>query len=283
MGRVRSESLAVSIDPRLAADQGSFPSHVLQTRAAELAAALAPLPLEERLLRMRREVHGAIIFTTSFGLEDQLILHALRQHPIDVEIVTLDTGRLFPQTHDVWMESERRYGVRIRSLYPQTDAVEALVAAQGINGFFHSRDARVACCHVRKVEPLNRALAGAAAWITGIRSGQSQARRDVGLVHVDWDRGILKFNPLFDWTREAVVSFTREHDVPVNALHAQGFASIGCAPCTRAIAPGENERAGRWWWEEDGKKECGLHERGAGRAMLETVQGTVQDNVQARS
>jgi phosphoadenosine phosphosulfate reductase len=193
------------------------------------------------------------VFTTSFGLEDQVILHALRQHQIDVEIVTLDTGRLFPETHDVWMESEQRYGIRIRSIYPEHAAVEALVAAQGINGFFHSRDARVACCHVRKVEPLNRALAGAAAWITGLRSDQSDARRDVGLVNVDWDRGILKFNPLFDWAREAVLSFTRERDVPVNALHAKGFASIGCAPCTRAIAPGESERAGRWWWEEDGK------------------------------
>jgi phosphoadenosine phosphosulfate reductase len=241
-------------------------------RATELAATLAPLPLDQRLLQMRREVRGPIVFTTSFGLEDQVILHALRQHQIDAEIVTLDTGRLFPETYEVWMESERRYGVRIRSIHPQTAALEALVAEQGINGFFHSRDARVACCHVRKVEPLNRALAGAAAWITGIRSGQSDARRDVGLVSTDRDRGILKFNPVFDWTREMVLSFTRERDVPVNALHAKGFASIGCAPCTRAIAPGERERAGRWWWEEDGKKECGLHERRVGRAALDTVQ-----------
>ncbi len=272
MGRVNSEAVAVSIDARSTAAGDPFPLPALQARAAELAAALAPLPLDQRLLRMCREVHRSIVFTTSFGLEDQLILHVLRQHPIDVEIVTLDTGRLFPQTHEVWMESERRYGVRIRSVYPQTAAVEAVVAAQGINGFFHSRDARVACCHVRKVEPLNRALVGAAAWITGIRAGQSEARRDVGLVNVDWDRGILKFNPLFDWTREAVLSFTQEHDVPVNALHAKGFASIGCAPCTRAVTPGENERAGRWWWEDDGKKECGLHERRRGNAILETAQ-----------
>jgi phosphoadenosine phosphosulfate reductase len=271
MGRARSESIAVSIDTRSAAADDRLPADELQARATELAAALAPLPLDQRLLRLRREVCGSIVFATSFGLEDQLILHALLQHPVDVEIITLDTGRLFPQTHDVWMESERRYGVRIRSVYPQTAAVEGLVAAQGINGFLHSRDARLACCHVRKVEPLNRALAGAAAWITGIRAGQSEARREAGLVNVDWDRGILKFNPLFDWTREAVLSFTRDHDVPVNALHAEGFTSIGCAPCTRAIAPGESERAGRWWWEEDGKKECGLHERGAGRAILETV------------
>ena len=253
MGRARSESLAVSIDTRSTAADDRIPLDALQTRATELAAVLAPLPLEQRLLRMRREVLGSIVFTTSFGLEDQLILHALRQHPVDVEIVTLDTGRLFPQTHDVWMESERRYGIRIRSVYPQTAAVEALVAAQGVNGFFHSRDARVACCQVRKVEPLNRALAGAAAWITGIRAAQSEARRDVALVNVDWDRGILKFNPLFDWTREAVLNFTREHDVPVNALHAQGFASIGCAPCTQ---PGSG-RDGRWAGTE--KTECGIH------------------------
>jgi phosphoadenosine phosphosulfate reductase len=272
MGTVRSKSIAASIDTRSPSAVDPFPLKELQMQATELAAALAPLPLDQRLLRMRREVRGPIVFTTSFGLEDQVILHALRQHQIDAEIVTLDTGRLFAETHEVWMESERRYGIRIRSIYPQHAALEALVAAQGINGFFHSREARVACCHVRKVEPLNRALAGAAAWVTGIRSDQSEARRDLGLVNVDWDRSLLKFNPVFDWRREAVLSFIRERDVPINALHAKGFASIGCAPCTRAIAPGERERAGRWWWEEDGKKECGLHERRLGHAVLDTVQ-----------
>jgi phosphoadenosine phosphosulfate reductase len=273
MARVRSKPIAAP-DRALPSAREPLPLDELRTRSTALAAALAPLPLDQRLQFLRREVRGPIVFTTSFGLEDQVILHALRQHQIDVEIVTLDTGRLFPETHDVWMESEQRYGIRIRSIYPRHAAVEALVAAQGINGFFHSRDARVACCHVRKVEPLNRALAGAAAWVTGLRSDQSDARRDVGLVNVDWDRGILKFNPLFDWTREAVLSFAREGDVPVNALHAKGFASIGCAPCTRAIAPGENERAGRWWWEEDGKKECGLHERHRAPAALDIAQAT---------
>jgi phosphoadenosine phosphosulfate reductase len=273
MERVCSKPIA-ALDTPLPSAREPLPSDELRTRSTALAAALAPLPLDQRLRLMRREVRGPIVFTTSFGLEDQVILHALQQHQIDVEIVTLDTGRLFPETHNVWMESEQRYGIRIRSIYPEHAAVEALVAAQGTNGFFHSRDARVACCHVCKVEPLNRALAGATAWITGLRSGQSDARRDVGLVNVDWDRGILKFNPLFDWTREAVLSFTRERDVPVNALHAKGFTSIGCAPCTRAIAPGESERAGRWWWEEDGKKECGLHERHRARATLDIAQAT---------
>jgi phosphoadenosine phosphosulfate reductase len=272
MGSARSQPIATGIDARLPSARDSSRSNDLRTQATDLAIALAPLPLDQRLARMRRDVRGRIVFTTSFGLEDQVVLHVLRQHQIDVDIVTLDTGRLFPETHDLWVESERRYDVRIHAIYPQHAAVEALVAAQGTNGFFHSRDARLGCCHVRKVEPLNRALAGAAAWITGIRSGQSDARRDVGLVSVDWDREILKFSPVFDWTREAVLSFTRERDVPVNPLHAKGFASIGCAPCTRAIAPGELERAGRWWWEEDGKKKCGLHERHLGRAAAEIAQ-----------
>jgi phosphoadenosine phosphosulfate reductase len=246
----------------------------LAQRASRLEALLASLSPAERLARFRGETDGRIVFTTSFGLEDQVILHLIAEHAIDIEIATLDTGRLFRETYELWAETERRYGRRIRAIYPQNQSLEALVEKQGISGFYASRDARLACCHVRKVEPLNRALAGATAWITGLRSGQSDARRDVGLVNVDWDRGILKFNPLFDWTREAVLSFTRERDVPVNALHAKGFTSIGCAPCTRAIAPGESERAGRWWWEEDGKKECGLHERHRARATLDIAQAT---------
>jgi phosphoadenosine phosphosulfate reductase len=238
----------------------------LRSHAAELAFALAPLPIEQRLLHIRRAIRGRVVFTTSFGLEDQLILHVLRESEIDVEVVTLDTGRLFPETYDLWAKSECRYSVRIRAIYPQHVGLELLIAAQGINGFYNSIDARKACCHIRKVEPLNRALAGAAAWITGIRSGQSDARRDAGPVEVDPDRFTLKFNPLFDWTRQAVLNFIKARDVPVNSLHAKGFASIGCAPCTRAIGPNEAERAGRWWWEENGKKECGLHERPHERA-----------------
>jgi len=144
-------------------------------------------------------------------------------------------------------------------MVPQTDRLEALVAEQGINGFYHSREARVSCCHVRKVEPLNRALAGAQGWITGLRADQSNNRSNIALVSVDAERNLLKLSPLADWTRDAVLAYAAAHDVPVNPLHAKGFASIGCAPCTRAIAPGEPERAGRWWWEQEDKKECGLH------------------------
>ncbi len=198
------------------------------------------------------------MFTTSFGLEDQVILHLIAEHAIDIEIATLDTGRLFRESYELWAETERRYDRRIRAIYPQNESLEALVEKHGINGFYDSRDARLACCHVRKVEPLNRALAGAAAWVVGLRADQSSQREATKLVAVD-ERRLLKLSPLFDWTREAVQTFVAANKVPVNPLHAAGFASIGCAPCTRAIALGEPERAGRWWWEDDNKKECGLH------------------------
>jgi phosphoadenosine phosphosulfate reductase len=215
----------------------------------------------ERLSAFRREVDGKIVFTTSFGLEDQVIAHLLCEHGIDIDITTLDTGRLFPETYDLWAETERRYGIRIRAIYPRTADLKALVARQGINGFYESREARLSCCHVRKVEPLDRALADAAGWIAGLRADQSNHRQDMALVTADGDRNLFKLSPLFDWTRDAVLGFATANDVPINLLHAKGFASIGCAPCTRAVAPGEPERAGRWWWEDEGKKECGLHPR----------------------
>jgi phosphoadenosine phosphosulfate reductase len=219
----------------------------------------AELSPAERIAQLRRETAGRIVFTTSFGLEDQAILHLLSERDNDIEVVTLDTGRLFPETHTLWAEVEHRYGRRIRGVYPRHDDLEALVERQGINGFYETHEARTACCYVRKVEPLNRALAGARGWIAGLRADQSAQRRDMALVAADADRGLIKLNPFFDWTREEVLAFISANNVPINPLHAKGFASIGCAPCSRAIAPGEPERAGRWWWEEKGKKECGLH------------------------
>ena len=201
---------------------------------------------------------GKIVFTTSFGLEDQVITHLLHDRGIALDIVTLDTGRQFPETYDLWAETERRYDIRIRAFYPDQTALEALLEKQGINGFYESRQARTACCHVRKVVPLNRALSEARAWITGLRADQSAHRQDMALLTQDAARQLIKLNPLFDQTRDQVMAFATANAVPINALHAKGFASIGCAPCTRAIAPGEPERAGRWWWEEE-KKECGLH------------------------
>jgi phosphoadenosine phosphosulfate reductase len=231
----------------------------LIARADALGRTLWELDVTRRLTGFRREVDGAIVFTTSFGLEDQVVLHHICEAGLDIDVVTLDTGRLFPDTYATWEETEQRYGRRIRAIYPQHTALEALVAAQGVNGFYGSRDARIACCDVRKVEPLNRALAGASGWITGLRADQSEHRRRSGLVDVDPQRGILKLNPLIDWSREATQAFALANLVPTNPLHQRGFASIGCAPCTRAVRPGEPERSGRWWWEDETKKECGLH------------------------
>jgi phosphoadenosine phosphosulfate reductase len=230
----------------------------LAEQAARLNGVLNDSPAGERLARFRDEVGGKVVFTTSFGLEGQVILHLIAEGRLDIDIVTLDTGRLFRETYELWAETERRYGRRIRVIYPRQDHLETLVEKHGINGFYDSRDARLACCRARKVEPLGSALAGAAAWIVGLRANQSSQRANTKLVTVD-ERKVLKFSPLFDWTREAVHAFAIANEVPISPLHAKFFASIGCAPCTRAVMPGEAERAGRWWWEADDKKECGLH------------------------
>lgn len=220
-----------------------------------------------RLHELRREVSGRIVFTTSFGLEDQLIAHHVFQQELAIDVVTLDTGRLFPSTYKLWQETEERYGVRIRSYHPDAEAVAAMVADAGINGFYHSKDARLACCAVRKVEPLARALDGAAAWVTGLRADQSGQRASVPFTAWDEERGLLKAAPLFDRTRSEVAAECEALGVPVNELHARGFMSIGCEPCTRAVRPGEPERAGRWWWEDDAAKECGLHVGADGRLI----------------
>jgi phosphoadenylyl-sulfate reductase (thioredoxin) len=234
-------------------------SPALAARAASLDRALAGLSLAERLAAIREGLDGAIVFTTSFGLEDQVILHHICDAGLDIDVVTLDTGRLFPETYTVWEESERRYGRRIRAIFPHRAALEDLISAQGINGFYYAKQARIACCDVRKVEPLKRALAGAQGWITGLRADQSADRAKVGFVTADRERNLLKFNPLIDRSRQALEEFASAHEVPVNTLHQRGLLSIGCAPCTRAVRPGEPERAGRWWWEDGSKKECGLH------------------------
>jgi phosphoadenosine phosphosulfate reductase len=229
--------------------------------AVQLADRLSALDLFERLAAVRDEVAGRIVFTTSFGLEDQAIAHAILAQDLAIEIVTLDTGRLFPETHQVWAETERRYGRRIHAIVPERAEIEAFVARHGIDGFRDSVEVRHACCGVRKVAPLGRALDGAAAWITGVRAEQSAERSDMRVAALDPARRLIKINPLVDWTRGRLVDFVDAHRIPYNALHDRGFPSIGCAPCTRAVAPGEPERAGRWWWEHDEKKECGLHSR----------------------
>ena len=208
---------------------------------------------------MREFVPGRIVFTTSFGIEDQWITHVIFTRGLDIEVATLDTGRLFPQTYELWERTEARYARRIAAVYPRAEPLQDWVREHGVNGFYKSVENRKACCHLRKVEPLARLLAGASAWITGLRADQSAERGAFNIVEFDAGHKLLKVNPLIDYSREKIVAATEEFDVPVNELHAQGFLSIGCAPCTRAVQPGESERAGRWWWEEDAKKECGLH------------------------
>lgn len=220
---------------------------------------LSPLDLDHRLRLAREFIPGRIVFTTSFGIEDQLIAHSIFTQALDIDVVTIDTGRLFPQTYALWERTEARYAQRIRAAFPQAQATEALIAEQGINGFYKSVEARKACCHARKVEPLSRILDCVSGWITGLRADQSQARAETALIAFDAARKVLKINPLIDYSRERIAAEVEAFSVPINELHEQGFLSIGCAPCTRAVQVGEDERAGRWWWEADNKKECGLH------------------------
>jgi len=234
-------------------------SSSLVERGKMLGDTLARLSPAERIARLRHDLDGPIVLTLGFGIEGQVLFHWICERNIDVDVVTLDTGRLFPETYELWAETEHRYGRKIRAVYPDHMALESLIEKQGIDGFYASKRARQACCDVRKTRPLDRALAGASAWITGLRADQSSERRKAGLVSVDSNRGMLKVNPLFDWSREAVLAVVKANDIPINSLHAKGFVSIGCAPCTRAVQPGEPERNGRWWWESGGNRECGLH------------------------
>jgi phosphoadenosine phosphosulfate reductase len=235
--------------------------HGAQVTLDVVSAADLDRDILKRVAAIRNRVPGRIVFTTGFSVEDQAITHAIFEQTLEIEAVTLDTGRLFPQTYELWVQTERRYGRRISAFYPDHRQLEALIARQGIDGFLTSVEARRACCGVRKVEPLGRALAGAAVWITGLRADQSDERAGISFAAIDPGHRLIKANPLFDWTREQVLLFIRERNIPYNSLHDRGFASVGCAPCTRAIAPGEPERAGRWWWEQEEKKECGLHRR----------------------
>jgi phosphoadenosine phosphosulfate reductase len=197
-------------------------------------------------------------FATSLGEEDQVITHLIASRKLPIKIFTLDTGRLFPETYDLIELTQQALSVPITVFYPEGTEVEAYVNTKGINAFYHSVDNRKQCCHIRKVLPLKRALEGAEVWITGLRGSQSANRQKMERVEWSEEMNVVKYNPLFDWTDEALQDYLAIYKVPVNPLHKKGFASIGCAPCTRAILPGEDARAGRWWWEATAK-ECGLH------------------------
>jgi phosphoadenosine phosphosulfate reductase len=228
--------------------------------AAQLNWRLAEIvDLEERLAEIGRVAPGPVRFSTSLGLEDQAILHAISASGAKIGVFTLDTGRLFPETLETIALSEQRYGLRIRVVAPEAADVEALVARDGVMGFRLSIEARKACCDVRKVRPLKRALAGAGSWIAGLRRGQSAGRGIVSFAAWDEAHRLVKINPLADWSLDRLRAYIGTNDVPVNPLHARGFPSIGCQPCTRAIRAGEDLRSGRWWWENENGKECGLH------------------------
>jgi len=228
--------------------------------AGELDQRLARVKsLTDRIREMRRRIEGRIVFSTSLGLEDQAILHAIAESGADIDIFTLDTGRLFPEALETVELSELRYRLRIRLVAPDAGEVEQLVARDGVFGFRHSVENRKACCEVRKVRPLNRELNGAQGWISGLRREHSDERADVKLAAWDEAHALIKVNPVADWSTQDLTAYIAANNVPVNPLHARGFVSIGCAPCTRAVQPGEHPRAGRWWWENEEKKECGLH------------------------
>jgi phosphoadenosine phosphosulfate reductase len=203
---------------------------------------------------------GQVIFSTSFGWEDQVITHMIFTNDLPVKIFTLETGRLFPETYYVWNRTMEMYGKPIHAYYPNHELLEQMVNAKGPSSFYESVENRKECCGIRKVEPLNRALAGNKLWVTGIRAEQSANRQFMGNLEWDEQHNLIKFHPIFDWTLDQVKEYIRIHNVPYNTLHDRGFPSIGCQPCTRAVQPGEDFRAGRWWWEDQSKKECGLHE-----------------------
>lgn len=230
-------------------------------RLAELAATLdaqfEKLDLAGRLSLAGE--FGRAVFTTSLGIEDQVISAAIGLAQLDIEVSTLETGRLFPETLALIDETEERFGIDIRRFHPAKEEVDEYAARYGLNGFYESVEARHACCHVRKLVPLARALEGATVWVTGLRRSQSGNRAATPFVEYDAERGLIKVNPLADWSLEQINAYVEAHAVPTNPLHTRGFPSIGCEPCTRAIKPGEPERAGRWWWENDEKRECGLH------------------------
>ncbi len=226
-----------------------------------LNAELDSLSTADVLPLLQHTFPGNITFSTSFSFEDQVITHDIIQSTIPVSIFTLDTGRLFAETYSVWSSTNTRYNTHIKAYYPDQAALESFVQQNGPNSFYESVENRKSCCHIRKVEPLKRALAGNAVWVTGLRAEHSAARHD--LQQLEWDEAnqIIKYHPLLYWTTDEVREYINQHNIPYNPLHDRGFVSIGCAPCTRAIKAGEDFRAGRWWWEDNSKKECGLHEK----------------------
>ena len=216
--------------------------------------------IEETLAFLANEYQNKVVFSTSFGQEDQVITALIAKNDLPITIFTLDTGRLFQETYDVFHKTLKKYKKEIKVYFPEANAVEKLLNEKGPNSFYDSVENRKECCFIRKVAPLTKALKGNDIWITGLRAEQSENRNDLQEFEYDEKFQLIKYNPLLKWTLKEVEDYLEKNNVPQNALHKQGFVSIGCAPCTRAITAGEDIRAGRWWWESS-HKECGLHQK----------------------
>jgi phosphoadenosine phosphosulfate reductase len=230
-------------------------------KAEEVKNLIEGLNPEEVLAVLAKNYANEIVFSTSFGWEDQVISHMIFSKDVPVKVFTLETGRLFPETYYVWNRTLETYQKEIHTYFPDKDLLEKMVSKKGPNSFYESVENRKECCGIRKVEPLNRASSGQKIWITGIRADQSQNRE--GMDWVEWDEAhqLVKVHPIFHWSLEDVKAYVAANHIPYNPLHDKGFPSIGCAPCTRAVREGEDFRAGRWWWEDQSKKECGLHSK----------------------
>ncbi len=224
-----------------------------------LQVAIEELPLQPALDLLLERFPGAITFSTSFSFEDQIITHMIADR--DIALFTLDTGRLFQQTYNTWNATREWIGKNIQAYFPDAELLQQFVSTQGPDAFYQSVENRKKCCYIRKVIPLQNALAGKAVWITGLRAEHSPERQDLSVLEWDNNNRIIKYNPLLHWDNQQVRAYIRQHRIPYNVLHDQGYVSIGCAPCTRAIKEHEDFRAGRWWWENNSKKECGLHTR----------------------
>ena len=231
----------------------------LKTKIPQITEQAGILSTDELLLQLSGQFPGEVIFSTSFSYEDQIVTHKILSNDLPIKIFTLDTGRLFPETYSVWNATNERYNTHIKAFYPDHSLLEDFVAQKGPNSFYESVENRKGCCFIRKVEPLKRALIGNSIWITGLRAEHSIDRHNMPQVEWDETNTVIKYHPLLHWTFAEVKKYISDNKIPYNPLHDRGFVSIGCAPCTRAIKPGEDFRAGRWWWEDAAKKECGLH------------------------
>ncbi len=235
----------------------------METLIRRLNAEYQNLSAEEVLAAVNERFRDKICFASSLGYEDQAITRMIAHACPELPIFTLDTGRLFPETYDLIDRTNARYKLNIRVYFPDALEVEEMVAQKGINLFYDSIENRKLCCALRKTHPLRRALSGKQAWITGLRRSQSVTREHMQLVEWDENNQLIKVNPLINWSEEQLMAYVKDHNIPYHPLHDKGFPSIGCQPCTRAVAPGEDIRAGRWWWENPDQKECGLHKNSA--------------------